>query len=138
MSAEITSPEPPESVVKARESLRLINRWSYGAFFVGLAMLTQASWWVVAAAVFLLVAAVGSIVTMTKLPAAKAHRSEWFFAVALLLACGYFLLACAGQLIFFNETNAYADCINQAVTLSGTSKCNVQLQDSMLGMFIGQ
>ena len=138
MSAKSSSAEFPESVLKARESLRLTSRWAYGSFFVGLAMLMQASWWVLAAGIFLLIAAAGSLTIMVKLPAAKRRLPHWFFAIFLLLACGYFLLACVGQLIFFEETNTYAECLKQAVTLSRASKCKQQLEDSMLGIFLGQ
>lgn len=135
MSAENSS--LPESLVRARASLRLTNRWAYGAAIVGVAMMTQASWWVLGAALFFLIAIIGSIVVMSKLPAAKGNPLDWFFAIVLLCACSYFLLGAVGQLIFFNETNAYAECLNSALTLSRMSQCNAQLEEGILGMFLG-
>lgn len=137
MSAETTT-ELPEHVIRAKESLKLTSRWAYGSAVVGMAMMTQSSWWVLAAAIFFLIAIIGSIVVMTKLPAARAHRSEWFFAVLLLCSCGYFLLGAIGQLIFFDQMNTYADCLQHALTQSRMRQCNTQLEDSMLGTFLGR
>lgn len=128
----------PESVTRARASLKVTNRWAYGAALVGLAMMTQASWWVLIAALFFFAAIIGSVVLMTKFPEAKAHPVDWIFAILLLCASSYFLLGAIGQLIFFNETNAYADCLNSALTISRREQCSDRLEEGILGVFLNR
>lgn len=119
-------------------ALRILNRLTYGCALVALVMLGQSGWWVLGAIFFLLSAILCAVLLLTNYPAAKKPPVDYVFTGILILFCGYLLLGAIGQLIFFQESKAYAECLNQALTISRMEACSTQLENSILGVFISR
>lgn len=135
-----TEPEKqrtPQQVETAREQVHFYTRLTLALSLLGFMLLMYTGWLLLAALVFLLAAIVCAIIALVKMPGARASGFDIALLVTVLLACFFFSFNAVVQLIFWEQTNQYASCIRQALTLSRQAQCGQQLRDSFLGSLLG-
>lgn len=120
-----------------RTRLKIFTRLALGASVIGYVQMMYSGWFIVSALIFLLVALVCGLLALVTMYRLKAKPLDYALMGFLMLGCLFMVFSGSVQLIFLDQTNAYADCLNNATTLSRQEQCNVQLKDSMLGGVLG-
>ncbi len=137
LATEPEKQKTPQQVVTAREQVHFYTRLTLALSLLGFMLLMYTGWLLLAALVFLLAAIVCAIIALVKMPGARASGFDIALLVTVLLACFFFSFNAVVQLIFWEQTNQYASCIRQALTLSRQAQCGQQLRDSFLGSLLG-
>ncbi len=132
-----TLPSPTPAQQHARERLTIAQRLMIACSLLGFVLMMYPGWWLLAALAVQLTGIGLAIWVLTLLPRAKASAAEYTVVILFLLGLLYLAFGTTVQLIFMDQTNAFAECMNSAVTISRQNKCTQQLQDGLLGTLLG-
>ncbi|SIK48895.1 Uncharacterised protein [Mycobacteroides abscessus subsp. abscessus] len=132
-----TLEEMPAPQREARKKLLIIQRLMLAAGVLSFVFMMYTGWWLVAALVAELLALGLGIRSLFLMPRARSGGFEYTVLILFLLGITYLTFGTVVQLVFVEQTNAYAECIQNALTLSRQGQCNQQLQDNLLGALLG-
>lgn len=124
--------ELSDSELATREKLTVFTRLMVGAGLLGFLLMSLTGWLLVLALVFQLIAVACAIRSLTLF--AKTRASGFAYTVCILFILGMLYLAFGTvvQLIFMDQTNAFAECTRSALTISRQEQCTEQLKDGLL------
>lgn len=138
MSDTLNAPEEVSEPQRlAREKLRIVQRLMVAFGLLAFLCMMYTGWWLVGALVFELAALATGIWSLFLMPKAQRTGFDYTIVIFFLLGLAYLTFGTVVQLIFVEQTNAYAECLQNAQTLSRQGKCNQQLEDQLLSTLLG-
>lgn len=129
--------EIPAQQKAALEKIRILQRVMLGSGILAYVFMLYTGWWLVAALVFEILALITGIWSLFVMPRAKSSGFAYTVIVLFLLGIAYLAFGTTIQLIFVEQTNAYAECINGALTIERQGRCSQQLEDQLLRSLVG-
>lgn len=123
------------------QTLENVKVWSRSTFLVLVACLGTGYFPGVAAVATLLLGAITvgfAITTLVKMAQAKFPAFSILLMVMVALWALFLMLSAGLQLIFAEATAAYADCLQNALTLERQEQCSVQMSDGLMKSLMGQ
>ncbi|MDY6052278.1 MAG: hypothetical protein SPI83_07760 [Rothia sp. (in: high G+C Gram-positive bacteria)] len=131
----------PSHQLPSESALASIKVWSRLSFLAMVATVASASypgWLALVTAVLAVLTCVFATVALVKMAGARFPAFSMILMVLLILWSLFLGFAALVQLLFVDATMAYAECLQQAVTLSRQQQCTVQMSDGLLQQLLGQ
>lgn len=136
--SETVDPAHPSRPEHVLESIKVWSRCAFLLMVVTVGSTAFPGWGALATLVLALATATVALVTLVKMARAKFPA---FSIIVMIMVVGWSLFlgfAALVQLLFFDATVAYADCLQRALTLSRQQQCTSDMSDGLLQQLMGQ
>ncbi|MDO4821643.1 MAG: hypothetical protein Q4A03_06365 [Rothia sp. (in: high G+C Gram-positive bacteria)] len=120
------------------ENIKVWSRLSFLAMVATVGSTSYPGWFAMVTAVLAVLTFTLATVTLVKMVGSKFPAFSVVLMVMVMLWSLFLGFAALVQLIFVDATVGYAECLQQAVTLSRQQQCTSQMSDGLLQQLMGQ